>query len=73
MDANGGFYDSDRGRATNYSGAATIYGLSVSGQTGYTNDIHIDYSNNSSGTEYVCGNGQVTHAAILWSNDSSGH
>jgi hypothetical protein len=73
MDANGGFYGSDRGRATDYSGAASIYNLSVSGRTGYTDDIHIDYTNNSSGTEYVCGNGELPHAPIMWSNDSSGH
>jgi hypothetical protein len=72
MAAHGGFYNADRGHATNYSGAATIFDLSVHGQTGYTGDIHVDYTNNSSLSEYVCGNAELPDAPILWPNNNSG-
>jgi len=65
-----GHYGADRGRATNYSLAATIYNVTVSGQTGYTNDIHIGYMNHSGLTEYVCGNADLPDSPILWSNNS---
>ncbi|MGO9161495.1 MAG: hypothetical protein ACLP7J_12405 [Streptosporangiaceae bacterium] len=72
MRAHGGYYDSDRGHATKYSGAAAMFNISVSGQTGYTNDIHIDLANNSSRTEYACGNADLPDAPKLWSNNSLG-
>ncbi len=68
-----GSYKSDRGHATTYSAAATIYDVTVSGQTGYTSDIHISYHNHSKLTEYVCGNGTLPDAPKLWSNNSKGH
>ena len=67
-----GVFSADRGRATNYGGAANIFGLSVNGQTGYTNNIHIDYANHSGLWEYVCGNGYMSNPPILWSNNSAG-
>jgi hypothetical protein len=73
MQARTGFYDTDRGRATDFSAAATIFDITVSGRTGYTNDIHIAYTNKSSFTEFVCGNGILPDAPILWSNDSAGN
>jgi hypothetical protein len=73
LQANGGFYGADRGKGASYSVGATIYDLSVSAETGYTNDIHIQYTNSSSGAEYVCGNGLLPAAPKLWSNDNSGN
>ena len=67
-----GHYNSDRGHATDYSVAATIYDLTVSGQTGYTNDIHIGYHNKSRRWEYACGNGTLPGAPKPWSNNSQG-
>ncbi len=67
-----GHWDADRGHATTYSSAATIYDVTVSGQTGYTSDITITYHNHSKLTEYVCGNGPLAGAPKLWSNDNEG-
>lgn len=72
MTPRSGHYDSDRGHATDYSAAATIYDLTVSGQTGYTKDIRIGYHNHSRRTEFVCGNGTLPDAPKLWSNNSQG-
>jgi hypothetical protein len=72
MDPNGGHYGADRGHATNYDAAASIYNLTVDGQTGYSDDIHIDYTNHSKLTEYACGNNFLPHAPILWSNNDAG-
>jgi hypothetical protein len=73
MNANGGHWDRDRGKAKTYSSAATIFNLNVSGSTGYTDDIHIRYTDNTKHREYVCGNAQLPDAPILWSNDSQGN
>jgi len=67
-----GHWDADRGRATDYSVAATIYDVTVSGQTGYTKDITVTYHNYSKLKEYVCGNAPLPNAAVLWSNNSKG-
>lgn len=67
-----GHYDSDRGHATDYSAAATIDNLTVSGETGYANDIHIGYHDQSRRTEFVCGNGTLPDAPKLWSNNTQG-
>lgn len=72
MVAHGGSFDSDRAKATTYSAAATIYNLSVSGSTGYTSDIDINYTNSSNREEYICGNADMPNAPILWSNNSQG-
>ena len=72
MVSHGGTFDSDRAKATTYSAAATIYNLSVSGSTGYTSDIDINYTNNSNREEFVCGNSDMPNAPILWSNNSQG-
>jgi hypothetical protein len=73
MNPHTGHWDSDRGKAKTYSSAATIFNLSVSGSTGYTDDIHISYTNNTKHLEYVCGNAQLPDAPILWSNDRQGN
>lgn len=70
MKSGNGHYGADRGHATNYSAAATIFDVTVSGQTGYSDDIHITYMNHSNSTEYVCGNANLPDAPILWSNSS---
>ncbi len=67
-----GSWGSDRGRATTYSAAATVYDLTVSGQTGYSSHINIKYHNHSRLTEYACGNGVPNSAPKLWSNNSQG-
>jgi len=67
-----GHWDQDRGKAVTYSAAATIFNLSVSGSTGYTNTININYQNNSNLGVFVCGNAQPQIAPILWSNNSQG-
>jgi hypothetical protein len=72
MTSRTGHYDSDCGHATDYSAAATIYNLTVSGETGYSNDINIGYHNHSRRTEYVCGNSTPPNAPKLWSNNSQG-
>jgi hypothetical protein len=72
MDPSGGHYGTDRGNATDYDASASIYNLTVDGQTGYTNDIHIEYTNNSKLSEYVCGNNFLPNAPILWSNNDAG-
>jgi hypothetical protein len=72
MNPNGGYYDTDRGHATSYGGAASIFGLSVSGQTGYTSNIYVDLVNDSSLREYACGNDYLPDAPILWSNNQNG-
>jgi hypothetical protein len=67
-----GSWNRDRGKATTYSAAATIFNLNVSGSTGYTDNINIGYTNDTKHLEYVCGNAQLPGAPILWSNDYRG-
>lgn len=69
----GGYYDADRGHAVTYSAAASFFGLSVSGSTGYTNDIHIKLGNASPVYMYACGSGYLPYAPVLWSNSIYGN
>jgi hypothetical protein len=72
MPAHGGYWQYDQGHATDYSDAATVYNLTVSGQTGYTRNITIVYHNHSDLYEYVCGNAPLPNSPKLWSNNSKG-
>lgn len=69
----GGKWNKDRATAVTLAGSAQIFNLSVSGSTGFTDDINIGYVDNSkSDPDFVCGNAELPGAPILWSNDNQG-
>jgi hypothetical protein len=66
----GGTFDSDRGRASSYTGIATVFGFSFGGTTGFSNDIYQDYTNNSSKTQYYCGASTMPDVAVIYNADN---
>jgi hypothetical protein len=67
-----GSWNKDRAMAVTLSSSAQIFDLTVSGSTGFTNDINIGYVDHRKGPEFVCGDTELPGSPILWSNDNQG-
>lgn len=63
-----GYFDSDHSTAAGYDGAATVWGFSFSGHTGFTKDIEENYTNNDSDNQYLCGTTYMPGVPIIYSD-----
>jgi hypothetical protein len=65
----GDHYGSDRDQAATIDIAGTVFGFSFDQSTGFSNDIHENYSNNNRHTTvYVCGTNYMPNVPIEYNN-----
>lgn len=62
----GGWFDADRGTGVNLSDAASAFGFTFGGHTGYSTNIYDDYTNNSGISTYLCGAGQMPDVPVIY-------